>query len=653
MERAPLFLSAGALLLWALISVFFRSRSKLGVRGLGLAMACVQLGSAIWAAVRIFAESSVVQWSGTWFALAENVRFELKFDVDATTMLFWLLFSVILALLEYFALMQELKGSKSQSSGEVTAIPLVSLGTLLTLSSGNLISFYFGWALVGFIGFVAIGFSSPSRDERARASFRYAILNAIPEIVFLAGTLGCYVLYGSLSFKEINEHSAGQPEAWPIVCLGLACMLRSLHFPLMQNVRYLASAKSSALPIFFIGHALLSATIFSKLYPALSSINGLEYLGIISAITALTSAVMALPEREPSMIAGWLVSYISASVFISGLTADYQAAQALAFNGVIVSFLVTLTLNQFQAEDRGSRWFVALAVVAFSGFPGTGWAGARYLEYLGLLHVGEQGYHLQWVLVGIKFVTDFILSVALWGVLRERWAAKTTKENLRIEIAIPVALVCLSCLAVLTGGRLFSGLLGNDGVELLPNFAWFERLVSIPVGSSRSSQTALELVGTDSDILARVSLVSILLFSWLLSMFLIFRDRESTERFKAKVSAFTDHLARLQGNQSLLWNWFISPTGKNLGRLAAFIDSRGLDYLTSDAWLKPMRFLKNAFIALETRLIDQKLVDGLAEAIATIGKSLRLVQNGQVQFYFAMGLILMGAIVAKFVVLGG
>lgn len=84
-----------------------------------------------------------------------------------------------------------------------------------------------------------------------------------------------------------------------------------------------------------------------------------------------------------------------------------------------------------------------------------------------------------------------------------------------------------------------------------------------------------------------------------------------------------------------------------------FFDSRVLDPALSDIWLKPARGIKKVFVLFEEQVIDRRIIDGLGDAIATIGKSLRLVQNGQVQFYFALGLILMGAIIIRFVVAGG
>lgn len=95
------------------------------------------------------------------------------------------------------------------------------------------------------------------------------------------------------------------------------------------------------------------------------------------------------------------------------------------------------------------------------------------------------------------------------------------------------------------------------------------------------------------------------------------------------------------------------PLNATLGSAAAFFDSRILDRLMADIWVTPARFVRKVFLVFENKVLDQQLIDGLAEAVASIGKSLRLVQNGQVQFYFALGLILMGAVVIKFVVVGG
>ncbi len=654
MERLPLFISLGSLLIWALVALFMNKNLRMAARGIGLGLALVQLGSAIWAAARIFGDTPGVQYSVVWFALTAKDVFEIKFVVDAAGVVFWVALSLFTAVTAYFSLLGQIKGTRTQHRGEAVTVPLLTIGALCALTSANFISYYFGWALIASLGFLAISFSAPNRDDRASASFRYLILNILPEVLFLAGILGCYAVFETLSFNEINEKALADAPAWPIMCLVAGTMLRSLQIPLMQCARYLASAKSAATPVFFLGNAILSATLFAKLFPAICATEDIQYFAIIPALTAIAAAVMALPEQEPAQLVGWLVSYVCASVFLSGLVGSYDAAQALALTGSIGVFLLASALTEFSQEDRPQRWLAGVALLMMTGLPITGWGWARYLEYAGLIHNEGQLPSFHWILLGLKLLADLLMGIVLWGVVRERWMVReTTSKKVKWEIIVPLTILALSCLSIAVGGRPFGGLVGRATVDAFPGLVWFEKFLTPPGGAAKTLSSGMDLLGTDADFFARLLMVGVLVVPAMLAGLWIFRDRKSLEDFRAFCARVVRRLGQVPDQDSKLWSWVMRPLNATLGSAAAFFDSRILDRLMADIWVTPARFVRKVFLVFENKVLDQQLIDGLAEAVASIGKSLRLVQNGQVQFYFALGLILMGAVVIKFVVVGG
>lgn len=653
MERLPLFISIGSFLLWAVTALLWPGPIKTATRGVGFGFSLVQLGAAIWAAIRVFSDTTGVKWSGVWFRLDSTDVFAISFNIDTVAMVLWLCAAVFVAAMAYFALLAQITSARSNSRGEATAAPLLGLGAILTIASANFITYFFGWSLIIYVAFMAIGFSQTARDERARASFRYVILNLLPEMLFFAGILGCYVGAGTLSFSELNEKAAGAVPAWAVVCLVIGTMLRNMQIPLMQTARYVAFARSAAFPVYFIGHAILAPLIFAKIYPVIASVSGIEYLAVVPAITALAAAVLALPEEDPVMTTGWLISYVAASVFLSGLVGDFQAAQALAFTGAIAVFLFANALTELPLGQPGSGWFAMIAMVALTGVPIAGWGWARYLEYIGLMQVHQDVPALSWSVLGLKILADIVMGFALWGVARERWLTRESSSKARLDVIIPLGLIALGCLAVLTGGRPFGGMSGNLVFEQFPAVAWYERLISAPAGATTENSGAISLIGSDVDIITRVLAIGVFIIPALLGGLWLFRDLKGIADFRAGAGRIIEKAGRKRGLDSLLWDWFFNPVSKSLGRAAAFFDTRAVDFVFADMWIKPVRLVRGAFAYLESAILDRRIIDGLGEAVGTIGKSLRLVQNGQVQFYFAIGLILMSAIIVKFIVAGG
>ncbi|MBI3543994.1 MAG: hypothetical protein HY075_12045 [Deltaproteobacteria bacterium] len=137
MERLPLFIALASLLIWALVAVFMNRKLRTGGRGIGLGLALVQLGCAVWAAARIFGDTSGVSYSGVWFALSPTDVFDVKFVIDPLSSVLWLAMSLFAAVLAYFGLLSQAKGTRSQFRGEAVAVPLLSAGTFSRSTSAG------------------------------------------------------------------------------------------------------------------------------------------------------------------------------------------------------------------------------------------------------------------------------------------------------------------------------------------------------------------------------------------------------------------------------------------------------------------------------------------------------------------------------------
>jgi hypothetical protein len=373
---------------------------------------------------------------------------------------------------------------------------------------------------------------------------------------------------------------------------------------------------------------------------------------MVPALTAMCAAVLALSEKEPEVTIGWIISSICSSIYLSSLIGDYQAAQAMLVTGAVAVFLLAMALCEFSAEEETSRWFVAIAAVILAGVPIGGWGWARYLEYLGLVRVDSSMSTPQyWICVGLKILSDLIMGLALWGIVRERWSIPSSQSKVRWEMLLPAALVALGSTAVAVGGRVLSGILGQTELELFPSATWFERLIQIPK-NTKVVASALEQVGTDADVLARVLVLGVLIVPAAIALLWLFRDGNEVQEFRARLRKFLVRFARLDarnGTDSLVWERVFKPVSYLIGTAGEAFDRQVLDRLFGDIWKRPARFIRKAFAFFEAKILDRGIVDGMGSAVATLGKSLRLVQNGQVQFYFTVGLILISAVVFRFI----
>ena len=106
----------------------------------------------------------------------------------------------------------------------------------------------------------------------------------------------------------------------------------------------------------------------------------------------------------------------------------------------------------------------------------------------------------------------------------------------------------------------------------------------------------------------------------------LFRDKRSIDEFRAGARNLISKLGHAPGQDPRLWGWVIRPVSRSLGRIAAYFDGRIHDMM-ADMWEKPARAVRDLFVVIEQSIIDRRLIDGLGEAVASIGKSLRLVQS--------------------------
>lgn len=178
---------------------------------------------------------------------------------------------------------------------------------LLLILGENLMMMFIGWEGVGLSSYLLIGFWF-SDKEKAAAGMKAFVTNRIGDAGFLLGIFTLFFLFGTTSFSEIIEKSAGMAGevgwAGPIT---LACLFlfvgaagKSAQIPLYV---WLPDAMAGPTPVSALIHAATMVTAGVYMIIRLSPVymlapNALLVVAIIGAFTAVFAATIGLTQFD-------------------------------------------------------------------------------------------------------------------------------------------------------------------------------------------------------------------------------------------------------------------------------------------------------------------------------------------------------------------
>jgi len=623
------------LVTWLLVQLFFLNHIRFYATIVGFVFSLIQVGCAIWSYWILLENSAQIGWDSHWFSVATDQNFILGFTLESVSAFFWLILSLVIAAHAYFTLFNCLRKENPTSSLERAFLPLLSLGVFLIITSTQFLVLYFGWILVTFVSFLVIGFSLYGSDVRANVSFRYICLNILAEGFFLCGLLGCFLEYQSLDFKAIQKMAPSmEPSASFILTtssLILGAMLKSFQIPFLFVSRYVAEAKFSATPIFLVVHILLPAALFLKISPIISTIPHFYFAAFLPALTVILAGFLMLSEKDPLRLCGWLVSYFSGSLFLSGLVGLLSVSQALALSAVTILCLLINVLLEVEKGEASIQWCIYIAGFLLVGVPGSSLFWARSHEYLGLTYLGlkqdsDTLNWVFWVLLGMKILSDCIIGFAVWRILKEIASRKSSKSKPQWALWIPFGTLVLSSVLLTLGFE-----------NILPS-----NFLDTKMYSELPDQTVFIMKG---------AAVLVFLLPFIISLLWFFRSSDAAEHFRKQCLNISKKLGFLE-EKSLIWDIALKKGYVIAVMLFSFVEDIFLRNVLLLIWKTPARWIKKIFHTFEDHLLDKIIVDGLAFSVVSISKAIRLIQNGQVQFYLGVGLLFISVIIIHFLLRG-
>jgi len=287
-----------------------------------------------------------------WFRLG-NQSFTLSILVNDLTYLMYFLVQFIAFWVQVFS-MKYMKGDESfgRYYSYLNLFIMAMLGIVL---SGNLLSLFMAWELVGLCSYLLVGFWF-KKPSATRASMKAFLVNRVGDIGFLIGLFLVYRYFGTFDLLEITAKTQklspdflNSPEITTVgILLFCGCMAKSAQLPLQV---WLPDAMEGPTPVSALIHAatMVAAGIFmiARVYPIISE-DARYFMAIIGSITMFLGALSALFQYDIKkllaystisqlglMVVGLGVGAVNAALFHLLTHAFFKAGLFLAAGAVI------------------------------------------------------------------------------------------------------------------------------------------------------------------------------------------------------------------------------------------------------------------------------------------------------------------------------
>ena len=589
---------------------------SIGAAALGLALS-------LWGLWQLARGTPPVHASSVWFHFpGMEVGFGMTYDFLAAVMFVVVTMVSLLSQIYSTAYM----ATEPRYTWFFACLSLFTGSMLVLVAADSLILLFVGWELVGLCSYFLIGHFWEEK-ESSSAAIKAFITTRVGDVGLLFGAFVLFTAGGTFDIATLNE-AAGEGRLSNGVLIAAALLLflgamgKSAQFPLHV---WLPDAMAGPSPVSALIHAatmvVAGVYLIARMFPVfLAAPAALDAIAVIAAITMLIAAACALVQDDIKRVLAYStisqIGYMMAALGVGAYTASvfhlfthafFKALLFLAAGSVIHAVGSNFMSDMGGLRRRMPVTFVTFLIgaAALAGiFPLAGFFSKDEIVGEALRAASEQHRIAAWVVFLSALVTAFLTALYMTKVCARVFFGDY-KGSREPHESPPTMTGPLWVLAV---GTVFAGLLG------LPEVGVFGGWINIPGQASPGFSSFYNFL------LPLGSLLIALLGVWLgWQMFMI-------GRFRADVRA------------------------GRLGWLYALVRNKYyLDDLFLQGLVRPVQYP----VAGGTyRFLDQSVIDASVEGIARltgrIGRSLRVIQAGQVQRYlallFAMLVIVVGVL---------
>lgn len=288
--------------------------------------------------------------------------------------------------------------TQSEQNRYYFEISLFAASMMLFAISGNFLTMFIAWELLGITSYLLIGFWY--KKERTSTAARKAITTIlIGDILMLMGILIILNSYHTLSFSEILASQPNSSLSVALLLIMLAAFTKSAQFPFHE---WLPDAMEGPTPVsaFLHSSTMVKAGVFlvAVLLPLYASANLLNLILIFGLLSAILGALNALAETHIKRVLAFSTIEDLGLMFVALGLNSLLAAMLLFFSQTFYKALLFMTagsimkanrneenLNKVYNSSANKPLFIAnlIGVLSIAGmFPLSGFFGKAAIETL-------------------------------------------------------------------------------------------------------------------------------------------------------------------------------------------------------------------------------------------------------------------------------
>ncbi len=562
-------------------------------------------------------------------------------------------------------------GREKDKARYYSQIALFVTGMLGTVSANNFLQLLIFWEIMGLCSYLLIGYWY-HKPEAASAAKKAFIVTRVGDIMFLAGVIAVFIIFGTFNILEVSRLAPGVPVHLilivPVLFFGGA-MGKSAQFPLHA---WLPDAMEGPTTVSALIHAatMVKAGVYltGRALPLVAnSLDASLLVAFIGGFTAFFAATMALANYDIKRVLafstisqlGYMFLALGTAAYaiqvgLEGSGEAYGAAffhltnhaffKALLFLGAgsVIHAVGTNDMRKMgglHAKMRITSLTMLIGAISISGiFPFSGfWSKDEVLATAFGASGVEQTFLFLWILgVLTAFMTAFYM-FRLWY-MTFRGSPRWETEPHESPKVMTTPLMILSLFAVGSGLVIFA--MGGFSNFIFPGVEGAHPEFSNPVDILLKTFTGAGSFSTYVSLLLALAGLG-------LARTIYLRNRPSPDVFTATRSRASLH-TMLERRYWIddLYDYIGAKVVYGLARLSDFIDRYIIDGFVN------LVARGTVFTGRGTDIFDRKGVDGVVNGISlrTIrgGWTLRRGETGQVQTYAAI--IILGAAFVLFLI---
>ncbi|WP_353137993.1 NADH-quinone oxidoreductase subunit L [Pseudopedobacter sp.] len=505
---------------------------------------------------------------------------------------------------------------------------------LLLVMGSNYIIMFIGWEGVGLCSYLLIGFwyKNSSYADAAKKAF---IMNRIGDLGFLIAVFLIIHAFGSVSFidifpKTLNIESNGALITLITILLFIAATGKSAQLPLFT---WLPDAMAGPTPVSALIHAatMVTAGIYmivrSNILFALAPLT-MDIVAIIGLATAIIAAIIALTQTDIKKVLAYStvsqLGYMFLGLGVGAFTGAFFHVITHAFFKALLFLGAGSVIHGMSNEQDMRRmgglkkqlpvtfFTMLIGTIAIAGLPP--FAGFFSKDEI-LAHVYQHN-KLMWVIgvIGALFTAFYMfrmMFLTFWGSFRGTEEQRHHLHESPVSMTLP--LIVLAILSVIGG---FIGI-----PHALGGHHWLNEYLSPIYAFSKDLIPVLSLDHATEFMLMGISVVGVII-----AIIYAYTRYVGSKHVPAEDNEERSALVKLSYNKFYV------------DEIYAFLVQ------------KPLDLLSGFFYKIVDKSGIDAIVNGLGKGSLEAGKTLRLLQSGNVGFYiFAMVISIIAVLVYSFI----